>query len=193
MNKFAQTCCLFLMLFVSSSSHATLITDSSLITSDHYVSVGSLDFAWASPVNVEYWDDYNQLYAPTIHEGWDYATSEELEILFENVTLADFYISDGVYRNAAKFWNSYFEDVVLRFTVGGVEYVDISNLDNFTNKQVKSFWTVGDMDTFGSDFETFYVRRNNQGGGGSVDVPEPTTVMIFGFGLIALALRKKFL
>ena len=25
------------------------------------------------------------------------------------------------------------------------------------------------------------------------DVPEPTTVMIFGFGLIALALRKKFL
>ena len=179
------------MLLTSSFSHATLITDSNLITSDHYVSVGNLDFAWASPVNVEYWDDYNKLYAPTIHEGWDYATSEELQILFANVTLADFYISDSVYRNAVKFCNSYFEYVVLRFTVGGVEYIDESNLANFTNKQVNSFWTIGDMDTFGSDFETFYVRRNYQGGGGSVNVPEPTTVMIF--GLIALALRKKHL
>ena len=120
MKKFAVIFIFIISLVLSNNSNATLITDSSLLTSDHYVTyVGdglTIDFAWASSVNVEYWGDpdldtTNRLYAPGTHAGWGYADGDDLDILFANFTLENFSNDDGTYIQAVSFWNTIFDDI----------------------------------------------------------------------------------
>jgi len=205
MNKFTVIFIFVISLVFSNTSNATLITDSSLLTSDNYVTfVGdgvTIDFAWASPVNVEYWgnpnlETTNRLYEPDSHQGWGYASSDDLDLLLLNFTLDDFSNIDGTYIQAVSFWNSYYTDIVLRFTIAIdgelVELVDRENLKNYAPGGVSSFWASAGVDgqnATGSENETFYVRKtftNN-----STPVPEPSTLMIFALGLIALASKKR--
>lgn len=198
MKKF--TVFFIFFVFLSSASNATLITDSSLLTSEHYVTYEDadviIDFAWASPVNVEFWGDpsldtTNRLYAPDEHhQGWTYATDEDLDILFANFELDDFSNGDGTYIQAVSFWNTAFDDIVLRLNVGGVEVVFDGNLLDYTPGKVSSEWASSGVDgtsTIGGGNETFYVRKTIK----SLPVPEPSTILTFALALIVLAGRKK--
>jgi len=203
MNKFTVIFIFITSLVLSNTSNATLITDSSLLTSEHYVTyVGTdvtIDFAWASIVNTEYWGDpslvtTNRLYAPDLHQGWDYATENDLDILFANFVLDDFDNKDGTYIQAVSFWNSIFDDIVSRSTISIrgelIETIDLENLGHYNRDSVSSFWvSTGENGRyeFLSGKETFYVRKTNT----SIPVPEPSTLMIFALGLIALASKKR--
>ncbi len=199
MGKFVLTLIFIISLVSSNMVNATLITDSTLLTSDHYVTYEGngvvIDFAWASPLNVEYWgdpdlDETNRLYAPELHEGWDYASASDIDILFANFTLDDFSNGDGTYIQAVSFWNSVRDDIVLRLNIGGVDVVFDGNLLDYAPGKVSSEWASSGVDgsqVAGSGNETFYVRKtitNNP-------VPEPSTLMIFALSLIALVSRKK--
>jgi len=199
MKKFAVIIIFFI--FLTSTSNATLITDSSLLTSEHYVTYESddviIDFAWASSVNVEYWGDpdldtTNRLYAPDLHQGWSYATDEDLNILFANFELDDFSNGDGTYIQAVSFWNTVFDDIVLRLNIGGVEMVFDGNLLDYTPGKVSSEWASSGVDgttTLAGGNETFYVRKTIK----SLPVPEPSSIFIFAIALIALAGRRKLI
>ena len=203
MNKFAVIFIFIISLVLSNTSNATLITDSSLLTSDHYVTyVGdglTIDFAWASSVNVEYWGDpdldtTNRLYAPGTHEGWDYADGDDLDILFSNFTLANFSNDDGTYIQAVSFWNTVFDDIVLRLNIGGTDFVFNGNLLDYAPGKVSSTWASSGIDgtaTLGGSNETFYVRKTITPTNDPTPVPEPSTLMIFAFGIIALASKKR--
>ncbi|WP_417067170.1 PEP-CTERM sorting domain-containing protein [Niveibacterium terrae] len=69
-----------------------------------YVTKDGLDWTWASPVNEESWIS-NTLYAPSLHDGWRFATDAELA---QAPTLADF--DNGAIQSVA-YWNSFFTHV----------------------------------------------------------------------------------
>ena len=192
MIKFAQTILFVCGALLSVKAHATLITDSDLITDEHYITVNDIDFAWVSPVNVEIWSfgDYqNILHAPKLHDGWDYATDAEIQMLLDNAPLSAFLKDDGTYRNAVQFWNTLFDDVVY-YNFADTPIEDSSNLENYLSGKVKSEWTVGDMFADTASYETFYVRRNIDSAN---PIPEPTSILIFALGILLLSVRNKFL
>ncbi|WP_206485137.1 PEP-CTERM sorting domain-containing protein [Thalassotalea sp. G2M2-11] len=211
MIKFAAKVFLGISLLFSIITHASLITDTSLLTSDHYVTYSdenvSIDFAWVSPINVEFWGDptlesTNQLFTPSLHDGWQFASDFDLNILTTNFTLADFTIGEGDERtfiHAVQFWNTVFDDVVLKLDTdnnleNGYEIIDWSNVKNFQDGLISSEWAssgVNGKNSSGTSYyETFYVRKTyfQQS---AVSVPEPTTLMIFALALIALSLRSR--
>ncbi|GAA5137846.1 PEP-CTERM sorting domain-containing protein [Thalassotalea piscium] len=195
MIKFAHKFLFIASMFFLSSAQAGLITSD--LTEDNYVVIGELQWAWASPVNVEIWNN-NTLYAPNIHTGWSYASDEQLNLLkaairedmldnvFELFTRTN--ANGSFYVHAFEYWNSFYS------------YVDTT--EDVEAEIVRSVWAENDplvsvnnslAYMLMEQADTFYVRPNVQGGGGSVSVPEPTTIMIFGFCLIALAVRQKFI
>jgi hypothetical protein len=192
MNKFAVIFIFLTSLVLSNASNSALITNSSLLTSEHYVTyVGvdeTIDFAWVSSINVEYWGDpslstTNRLYEPSLHQGWDFASDKELDILFNNFSLNDFKKGDN-YIQAVSFWNTIHDDVVVK--VNGMVFD--SNILNFMRNNASSQWASSGVDgqnATGAEKETFYVRRTIN------SVPEPSTLMIFSLGLIALTSKKK--
>ncbi len=175
MNKFITKFLVALSFFTVSVANAGLITTD--LTEDNYINYKNLDWAWASPVNVQYVRDLrdssilNQLYDPTIHTGWRYASLAELYILKTELTLSDFTKQD-------KDGNS--------FTVQAVEYWNSNyvrfNTEDFNNDWVNSAWTLNPGIEW--NYETFYVRDAAQ-------VPEPSSIMIFAIALIALSMRKR--
>lgn len=195
MIKFTQKCLFIFVLLFLNPVQAGLITSD--LTEDNYIVIDDLQWAWASPINVEIWGN-NTLYAPELHNGWGYATPAQLELLkaairadladnvFELFTRSN---SNGTFFvHAFEYWNSF--------------YSSVNETDDVTAEIVRSVWAENDPlapDSASLAYmlmeqaDTFYVRVNAQQGGGSVDVPEPTTLLIFGFGLIALSLRNKFL
>ncbi len=201
MIKYAVNVVLSVCLVLSSAVQASLITDSSLLTSDHYVTYESdevtIDFAWVSPINVEFWGDpdlatTNQLFAPSLHSGWEYANDADLDILLTNFSLADFTNTDGSYKHAVEFWNSVFNDIVIRFTLNSIEYVDKSNLANYSNGLVSSHWVSSGengQDAAGSQYETFYVRKTFNSS--PTPVNEPTSLLILALALMLLSLRTR--
>ena len=98
MIKFSIKLAGFLAIFLSSVAHAGLITTD--LTEDSYVTIGDLDWAWASRVSVHN-DNDNELFAPTIHDGWDYATEEQLSTFISKRNINDF-ISKDEYGNEVK-------------------------------------------------------------------------------------------
>lgn len=164
-------------------SSASLITND--LTEDSFYTYAELDWAWVSPVNIQFIgcsnlvlnpDLYltsvysdpnnscdNQLLDPSFHAGWRFATDDELQILKNEISLSNFIRADFSFINATMYWNTSFTHV---------DYVD------FMNGNFSSQWG-------NSTFETFYVRD-------AKTVPEPTTLMIFALGLITLAVRKKY-
>jgi len=182
MLKVVIFCFAFLSSFVS---HATLISSSVDIDDaidPVYVTYANLDWAWVSPVNEQFWgcpadivdaENYlvtvltnsgcdNQLLAPEYREGWRYATSAELDILYNQLGFLAFMPTQNTLIQAASYWNTSFTHV---------------DTNDFIGAYIKSEWGNG-------SYETFYVRDSQQ-------VPEPSTLMIFALGLITLVSRKK--
>ena len=166
MIKLFLKLCFICSFIFAGTSQATLITTD--LTDNNYINHNGLDIAWVSPVNTPVFG-LNTLYAPDalhVHEGWRFATEDELNII-KSLTLESFFHyedSNGkYYKHAVEFWNSNFD------------YIDIND---FEDGNIRSNWSSSDY-----SYETFYVR--------TTEVPEPSTLMIFSIALIALASRKK--
>jgi len=168
---------------------ATLLLPSDDIddaTYQTYVVYDDRDWAWVSPVNAQFYDCHqeidnpenylttvldnsgcvNQLLAPQYRDGWRFATESELDIIFNVLTLNSFYdFENDMFIQAAEYWNT--------------NYLNIDYL-NFQSNKISGEWSDNKV------FETFYIRDHD-----SKPVPEPSTLMIFALGLIALASRKK--
>jgi len=192
MNKFAVNALVFLVfLSFASISQATLITNLTQAELDsrdysnaedhltnsllgiNYINYKGYDWAWVSPVNIESFGG-NTLYAPELQKNWQYADQTLLNILKTELTIADFTADNGNIIHSAKFFNSIFEHV---------------DEDNFSPDALSSELT--DPDEFMADlllgFETFYVRVAND----SKPIPEPSTLIIFAFGIFVLVRTKK--
>lgn len=149
-----------MLLLAFNSSAALINTD---LTEDDFISYQGIDWAWASPVNIQIWgSNENELMLPEFHSGWRFATLNELNILKTDLGLAAFMRLDGSYIQAVRYWNTTFTHV---------------DSGDFFSGYISSQWGSG-------SYETFYVRE-------SIPVPEPTTLLIFAMGLIGLGLRKR--
>jgi len=140
----------------------------------NYINYKGYDWAWVSPVNLEDYYGQNILYAPELHKNWMFADQTLLNILKTELTLADFTDINGNAIHAAQFFNSEYH------------YVD---KDNFKPESISSEWIAPNafMASFFGQYETFYIRVHAD----SKSVPEPSTLMIFALGLIALASKKR--
>lgn len=182
------------VLFSSFVVNATLIKDTHYITVDH--GNGNLvDWAWASSTSVEfiYLTEIelingveteisvldNHFSAPDTITGWRVASTDEFNYFLNNIFLSDFTKTSGDYITAHNFWNT--NDI-------GVDSIDFSNRD-ITSSWVKDS-TLDYNQGLEPDmhwFDTFYARTHVD----TQPVPEPSTLMIFALGLIALASKKK--
>jgi len=204
MIKFIQRFLIVLSFITAGVANATLITED--LTEDNYVTIGQLDWAWASVINTN-GVALNEIYGPTdvfdpaLNVTWRYAQADELSafiaLILDNTdhyldlfTLKDEFgntLKDDQnrvqYKHAIPFWNSAYEDV---YSGSG------GNVDNFLagkiNSKVSTF--SGSFNPFVASpedwyYETFYVRNT------TAQVPEPSTIMIFAIALIALSMRKR--
>lgn len=88
------------------------------LTTADYISVGTLDWAWAAPITSSVWFGANTLYQAGLHEGWREATDLEWA---SRPTYSDF-----GNKCASKYWNSGFthcdfDDSVSQHWVSGPE------------------------------------------------------------------------
>jgi len=182
MIKYSLKLAAFFFLLLSSTAHAGLITD---LTENDYITIGELDWAWASTVNV---NDHNAtgniLSAPGGDFGWDYATTSQLNVFKSDLptalSLLKYEDANGViaYKNALSYWN----DTILELELGVLFFGINNDIDDFNDGFINSELT-SDPGQF--DYLTFYVRDT------PADVPEPSTILIFAIALIALSLRKR--
>jgi len=197
MIKFIQKFLVVFFVITAGFANAGLITED--LTEDNYVTIGQLDWVWASIVNIS--PDttyYNEISGPTdvfeseLNVSWRYAEKDELDTFIKNIVDAPAHYRDlftlkdenGIalkhdngrvkYRHAINIWNSDFDDVYS----GGSG--DGSNVDNFLSGRISSHLTDNNDNWY---YETFYVRNTQ--------VPEPATIMIFAIALIALSMRKR--
>ncbi|WP_394807892.1 PEP-CTERM sorting domain-containing protein [Nitrosomonas sp.] len=87
---------------VTETASANPITSD--LPSSTYVVKDSLAWTWASPVNVQHWIS-NELFAPSFHSGWRYATPAEM---LHMPTLEEFGFGA---INSAAYWNSAYTHV----------------------------------------------------------------------------------
>lgn len=218
MFKFAIKISFLFSIMLSGLAHAGIITNltqeeldannfenaEDLLTEDllnvKFITLGGWDFVWASPVNIqEYVSNVsNTLYAPTVQKNWDFAENhlDALDILINQLTITNFINPDNdVIIQGTEYFNSTFD------------YVDVDDFD-----QKRSTFTSAD-DPFGfmtEQSDTFFVRNvadrpdpanpdepeapvfpDSPEAEDPVTVPEPTSLMIFALGLIALSVRVR--
>jgi len=206
MNKVVvQTLAIIVVLFFSSFSQATLITNLNQLEIDtgdyanaedqlttdllgvNYISIGDFDWAWVSSLNLEQ-SAGNTLYAPEVQENWRFATVDDLLMLKVDTIVDQFTDNDGNLIQAMEFFNS--DETLLA----------PSSVNDLKNNHVASEWTIPDSDPFGiweifRQYDTFYVRDSSAAPapGAPKPIPEPLTIIIFATALIALQAvsRKK--
>jgi hypothetical protein len=129
--------------------------------------------------------------------------------------LASFTTTPETYINAFQYWNSDLIDV--NGNISEIEQNQVASEwvwniggddDNVTPpsgtskpdwNSMPETWDVGEQfaqkdridGTYFINFETFYFRVNDPQTGNATPVPEPSTLMIFALGLIALASKKR--
>jgi len=198
-------------LFIGASQATILPLNVGDLTSEDYIVYNyngvDYDVAWASKVNSERWyfdSTFNTLFSATYHSGWEYAalnaTNNNLEI-FSDLSgtdiLALFTDEDDNFIQAFEYWNS--------------EFSSSDEIANILIPQIRSEWAIswGDYTTepeyaalvdisdsyinniTGASYDTFYIRPSLTQGNDSTPVPEPSTLLIFALGLIALASKKR--
>lgn len=171
-------CALFFILSFSIFSSNAGIIETDLTENDYYTS-HQLDWAWASSFNVNFYHDLfpgteiNEFKLPTFHDGWRFATDDELLILINEITVTKFIRDDNSLIQAAGYWNTFIQ---------GVDVTD------FEDGYVASEWVAGstNLTESGFKFETFYVRDVEE-------VPEPSTLLIFIMAIVLFnsSIRKK--
>ena len=216
MFNFIKKSSLIFIVFLSSFAvNANLILGSTdYVTISHgYNEDGTenlIDWAWASSVSVQYDGEfeydgsgnlifdssgnpipvtpggtYNELFEPGHIEGWRTAESDEFSFFLSDVKIDSFIDKEGNYIVATSFWNSLYKDATR-----------VSE-DAFTSNYRTNLWVEGsvfdwsnlpvDYESDTSYYDTFYVRNH-------VDpqpVPEPSTLLIFAMGLIALVSKQR--
>ncbi len=167
---------------------ATLLDASNDINDAPYqafITYDDKDWAWVSPVNTQFYnclqaiddkEDYlttvlvnsgcdNQLLAPEYRQDWRFATTTELNTLFNTLTLEAFYDSDNsMFIQATEYWNT--------------DYINIDHL-NFKTNLISGQWSDNIA------YETIYIR-DHQG----QPIPEPSMLIIFTFALFSLLAYK---
>ena len=88
------------LLSIVGISSAAIISDP--LPSNVYITIGNLDWTWASPVNDQFFDS-NELKAPGFHTGWRYATVAEMA---NHPTLDNFTKPGGGYIYSSAYWNT---------------------------------------------------------------------------------------
>jgi hypothetical protein len=200
-------------LFITSFAQAALISlDIKDLSQDRYIeytdptSGVTYDIAWASTVNTEkYYDfdnglNFNILSRPGIRTGWGFADDDQLALL-ESLAVSGELLSrltrdDQTLIHAFEYWNNYYTAPV------GTDNISPGNvastwvwsfpIDPITGEGVPTPNSIPESSeiqgTTGSFFDTFYFRVQDNS---STPVPEPSTLMIFSLGLIALVSKKK--
>ena len=174
-----------LSLFTSIQAVAGYITTD--LTEDTYITYKGFDWTWASSVNITNYEEVDFFTSSVItntfednsaHSGWmSFEAGSDLDIIFQELTLFDFVKGDTIIHSFS-YWNSYFTEVDDIFKQGSAAFNPVL----FGRRLGEKDDTVG-INT--RDFETFYVRAS------VASVPEPTTLLIFGAGLLGLGIRKK--
>lgn len=147
---------------LSTPAHAgPILTD---LPNSTYITVGNLDWTWASPVSSATYFTYNVLSAPTLHAGWRFATVEEFE---DRPNASAFRRHDGTVINSAVYWNSSFDYV--DYTDGVAGYLSRVLQDTIDYRDI---WYVRDAISA---------------------VPEPAAwaLMIGGFGVVGAGMRQR--
>jgi hypothetical protein len=99
--------------FTAATADAAVILDD--LPKGTYITVGGLDWTWASPVSAVEWAE-NILYAPSLHAGWRYATEDEFAA---RPSAWAFVRPDETIINSAAYWNSYYTHVDFDDGLGG--------------------------------------------------------------------------
>ncbi len=203
------------LLFAGVSQATILPLNVNDLTSDDYIVYNydgvDYDIAWVSDVSSEIWFidsdyNYNLLFEADYHSGWNFAGENgipTIDDIFSDISgeqlLAKFK-REGQFVQAFEYWNSVFNTV-------------LDDGDNLNNKEISSMWNWNipldmdiealspiekeDLDFEISDsdqntfYDTFYFRASVAQTDDSTPVPEPSTLMIFALGLIALASKKR--
>jgi len=156
------------MLMLSTSSKAGLMTE---LPEETYITENGLDWTWVSR-----WGTGSALAPelPTFHAGWRYATTAELDYLFEN--LVALFLNAGNPIESTAYWNE--PNQV------GVDQTDLSGGYIMSGTNMMSYGN-GLNCTGSTPCDTFYVRT-------SVEVPAPASVALWLLALVALrSVRKK--
>jgi hypothetical protein len=199
-------------LFIGASQATILPLNGDDLTTDDYIVYNkdgvNYDIAWASQVSSEVWFvdndyNYNLLFAADYHVGWSFAgengipTIEEIFLGITGAELLAEFTRNGEFVHAFEYWNSFFDTPENGLNLGNKEVAsawgwsipsgtDIDAL-SFSEKQNLDF-EINDLDT---GYDTFYIRSSQVQGNGPTPVPEPTTILIFALGLIALVCKNK--
>lgn len=183
--KFISVLC---FLLTSSAFAGYIATD---LTEDTYITYKGYDWTWASSVNVTNYEksDFftgevvsNTFENASVHSGWmSFTTGSDLDTIFQELTLSNFLRGDVAIQSFA-YWNSYFDEVDSVFQVG---HVNFNALEFGLRSGLKD-----DTGSFENN-ETFYVRASLSPSQPATPVPEPTTLFIFGIGLVGFAFRQK--
>jgi len=127
-----------------------------------YITIGDLDWAWVSPVNVQFFLD-NELMLPGYQAGWRFATDLEMASL---PSLADFTRPDSSYIQASEYWNTVYTHV---------------DAGDYGAGFVASQWGSGAYD----ECETVYVRDAGN------PIPAPGALVLVGAGLLGLVTKRR--
>ncbi|MFT6418133.1 MAG: hypothetical protein ACJAVU_000339 [Cognaticolwellia sp.] len=178
-----------LFLLVSNCSFAGFITTD--LTEDTYITYKGYDWTWASSVNVTTYDlvDFfteekvkNIFEDASVHQGWmSFSAGSDLDFIFQEIVFDDFLDGNKKVIQSFAYWNSYFIDVDKEFNDG----TPLLKTTMFNQRR----GAKDDNDNGFENFETFYVRASVAQA--PAVVPEPTTLFIFGAGLLGFALRKR--
>jgi hypothetical protein len=173
------------------------VSQDSYITYDDPNTGKSWDIAWASDVNSELYFDvnntYNTLFSANTQIGWTTmpVINGRLEIFsgWSNPDILELFRvgTSDIFTNAFEYWNSLYDtpfdvnDALTRgmrseMTLTLNDFIDPTAINYTPDQGSYNALTVNN---------TFYFRD------ATVSVPEPSTLMIFALGLIALASKKR--
>lgn len=172
MKKFSSLILAIGLMILSAPSSAALI---SALPSDTYITSDGLDWTWASKWGT---GSANAPELPTFHAGWRYATTSELDFLFEN--LVSLFLNAGNPIESTAYWND--------ASQVGVNSSDLSGGYIMSGPNIMSYGN-GLNCTGITPCDTFYVRATTDDNNNRV--PAPATLLLLALGLLALRFAKR--
>lgn len=178
MKKLLSSIALGASLLIGAQAHAVIIDAATIIPEENILlNFNGLDWVYAGPIPTEYFGPGN-LETPDYRasEGWRYATDDEWAT---RPDWTDFIIGDAMldpvsefadhtlYRFASEYWSNY-------------NHIDLSDA-------AAGMLTNGEYINWESSYETWYVRDARI----SASVPESSSIMLLGLGLLGLAFSRR--